>query len=831
MQKSILQGVLAIASLLGLYTLFFWLSGNQAEIATCSQDVTAGDSEVISKLLSSSLICLFIATSVGCTIWHINNSQDTKRSVWTYFEKHLTWLFAVVWMLGFCVYLTGMYIGDDSLAWWQKFLHLGCQMPMACFYSLGMFVFQSDVSAIHSEFYTNLMFMSLFSLVHFLAAVVSLVFVLKYFGFAVAAKIRLFIAANIGVEVDELYVFWGMNNASYHLAKDINKQYRELHKKGSYRILVVKTTEDEEEKMEANAISRLFSFVSYAKEELKQHKDLDCLTENVFHRLAKVDIEKDAEYQDILLEKMDATSLVSLINKTKTKVHIFFLGSDEENNIICTGNLCRDTSIHESLANKEVAIYCHARYDSINRVVEDRYSSEKLSVKVVDSSHDSINILRSNESYHPINFVDMDTQDNYGTVTSEFTSLVIGFGETGRDALRYLYEYGAFVGNGSAKEDDAPEMKAEERRALSVMRSAYRCYVVDREADRLMGQFVANAPAMTGIETWSNDILSSEFYRNLNSICQKLNYVVIALGDDEQNVTTAVRLFNYIRTRRKDLSHFKIFVRCHSDEHRKHLQNIADHYNQKHCGDCYNEFIVIFGTDTELYTYGQIIDNDFVREGKDYNEMYCKASQKWDNEWNKRRTKLLKRRTLDDLGQLRRKESQDIANAYHSKTKIAAMKRVVYDDQGCVRQGFETLNKYIIGTLPELRFIERQTINKDGKGSPCHGIIKAVESLSEKEELLVRNLARLEHIRWNAAHEILGYQSYEAGDKECLLVEDTGDSRHGCNETFKLHNCLIDWQELDQETNNEQNVWHPDYKRFDFIVLTTALLINKEKNE
>lgn len=777
-------------------------------------------------ILQSVLIALLVTVVAIGVIYWLSSRKQGDYHLWAFLEKHLTWLFIASWILGFAVYMTGMYIGATDLDFCHQIFRLSCQVPMACFYAFCMFVFQSDVSAIHPEFFNNLAFMSLFSFVHFFAAVVSLLFVLKYFGFSIVAKVRLFFTTRIGKEVDELFVFWGMNNASYRLAKDIKMHYCDEKINRTYRLLVVKTTE--EENIKANAISRMLSFVSFRKEELIQYKDLDCLLENVFHSLAKVDMENDSEYQDILGEMMGLRYLVKLIAKTKKKVHIFFLGDDEENNIICTGNLCHDKFIRSSTESKEIAVYCHARYDSINRVVEDRYSGENLSVTVVDSSHDSINILRSNVDYHPINFVDVDTRDNFGTVKSTFISMVIGFGETGRDALRYLYEYGAFVDCHSSKEDDSPEMSDSQRAAHSVTRSAFRCYVVDRDIDKLMGQFVANAPAMKNIVTWNTEIFSPTFYENLNSICNNLNYVVIALGDDELNVTTAVRLFNYVHKHRKDLTRFSIFVRCHSDQHRKHLQDIADHYNQKQCTGCYNEYIVIFGADAELYTYNQIIDNDFVFEGKRYNEMYCRASNEWGNEWDKRRTKLLKKRTLDALSQLRRKESQDIANAYHAQTKITVLKQVVYDN-GQARPGFETLDKYLSGAISDLKFTQRQTHNADGKCSLCTGIIKSEDDMTDKEELLLRNLARFEHIRWNAAHEVLGYQSFNDGDKECLLVEDAGDNRHGCNETYKLHNCLIDWQDLDKETNHEQNEWHPDYKRFDFIVLSTSLLLNTNK--
>lgn len=93
---------------------------------------------------------------------------------------------------------------------------------------------------------------------------------------------------------------------------------------------------------------------------------------------------------------------------------------------------------------------------------------------------------------------------------------------------------------------------------------------------------------------------------------------------------------------------------------------------------------------------------------------------------------------------------------------------------------------------------------------------------SPEEVLLFRNLARLEHMRWNASHEMMGYQGYAQGDPTCRLVANKGDQRHACNERYKLHNCLVDWQDLDAEMNNECNRWHSDYKRFDYVVVATA---------
>jgi hypothetical protein len=67
------------------------------------------------------------------------------------------------------------------------------------------------------------------------------------------------------------------------------------------------------------------------------------------------------------------------------------------------------------------------------------------------------------------------------------------------------------------------------------------------------------------------------------------------------------------------------------------------------------------------------------------------------------------------------------------------------------------------------------------------------------------NLAMCEHLRWNAAHEMLGY-------------EDNVSGEHNCNELTKKHNCLKDWQYLDDESD----ACKCDYKAYDFGVVDTS---------
>lgn len=772
-------------------------------------DETATYSDINALAFWSFIIGLFIALCLGLLAFSLYRIDKQKWDrFWKWQEQHLPWYFAFVWFAGFCVYLVGTSIIEDHANLWQTIWCLTCQFPMAMVHAFEMFVLESDVSAIHDKFHESLWFMSFFSIVHFSAAAVSTLFIIKYFGYNIFSKLKLTYTLLFKRSTDELYVFWGLNEASYHLAKSIQKTYTDGKKTGSYRILIINTADEEGDNENKRAsVGRLFNFLSYKHEELDRYKELDCLTINIFHKLSNINIEDNDAKLDIIKNRLNCDSLAKLILHTNTRTHIFLLGNNEEENIIGTSNLCRDLTIEEfTKLEKNIDIYCHARYDSINRVVEDKYSSEFIDVKVVDSSHCSINILRSKAEYHPINLVDIDTTDNLGTVKSSFSSLVIGFGETGRDAVRYLYEYSAFVHNYSSKTDM--------EKHGGVWRSPFNCYVIDKDADKIGGFFFSNAPAIKGVDLWNIDINTPAFFEKIKSIAHKVNYIVLALGNDELNITTAVRLYNYIRKHRADMSRLKIFVRCHNHEQKKHLQNIADHYNEKTKKRNCEERIIIFGTTDQLYTYEQIIENDFQYEGIQYNNLYCEASGKKGEKdiWESRRKKLIANKDLNELSELRRKEAQDIANAYHAQTKLFILQKVAKE-------------RGLVYTLNSLEGIEdAPTFTRDGQQIVTH------RDVSADEQLLFHNLARLEHLRWNAAHEILGYQNYSDGDPDKKLVPDEGENRHSCNETFKLHNCLIDWQNLDAESANIKS-YKADYKLYDYTVITATFMMKNKNNK
>lgn len=811
-------------------------------VSTPEAETTDVTDSVQGLMLESAAIALVLITVAFLLARGLYGMEKGAWSVfWKRIERNLSWLFGIIWILGFCTYCVGMFIVEEPIdvCSWDSLVRLLRVAPMGIIHAFEMFLLESDISAIHGEFHENLYFITWFSMVHFLAALVSLMFVIKHFGYNIIARMQLLMASWSSHKTERLYMFWGMNEPSYYLAKDINKQATEHKTHHSYRVLFIKTDDNDEDTGNRTGLDRLFDFLALKNKELDKLKELDCLSTTAFKRLSKCEITEENRQNgcSILINMLGLRRVVKLINKTTSELHIFILSEDEDRNIEATANICYDSDIR-TFARKErkVVIYCHARYDSINRVVEDAQSNGNIEVRIVDSSHNSINELRSNKEYHPINFVTIDTADNIGTVKDAFTSMVVGFGETGQDAARFLYEFGAFVSNVSSKEEDIPEA---DNSGVKVERSQFKCHVVDNRMDTIKGRFLASVPALVGgskelekhspLEFHTFDVQSEDFYELLKETCETLNYVVVSLKDDEQTITTAVRIFNYIRKNRADLSKFRIFVRCHNLMYEQHMISIANHYNQiwAEKTDKNDECIVVYGSIEKLYTYNQIIENEFETEGKEYNHVYCEASGNNGKKdvWESRHSILINKNTLDGYSELRRKESQDIANAYHALTKLIIMKKV------CQECSDETvhLQSVLNGEISQIPTFRRLS----DRGEKVNGTIFADGDYTETEQLLFRNIARLEHLRWNASHEMLGY--YHFNDKENIdkLVMDS-DKRHGCNERYRVHNCMLNWEQLDEESNlaywsNDNmpdNREYPDYKLYDFIVITTCLRLH-----
>lgn len=764
------------------------------EIATSSQLLNLG--------LASVLIGIVIVLLSYILIRYFYN----KRAFVT---NKLSKIFVIVWFLGFCIYDVGMYTGDTWSLIGNSF--------MAIIHAFGMFVFESDVSAIVSRFHNNSVYMTCFSLVHLAAACISLVFVISHFVYLIKSKLKMYFSANQTAE--NTYIFWGINSISHQLAKNIQKTKKINGDSSKYRIVFVRT---DDEYRSTNLIEKIeqYFFSQPKSDEIPALYDInDCLTTSTFVKLEQLTRDDVGSYlnpnsylnQDILGRVLNLTLLKRIITQKKSgSLHIFFFSEDEKDNIHSVEILKMDQSINE-LANNgtPVKFYCHARSNSVHREIEDERYNTNIEVKIIDSSRISVDEIKMREALQPVNFVDIEEN---ATVSSPFNSMVVGFGEVGLYIVRFLYEFGTFV---SHKSD-----------SNNVMRSDFQCDVIDNNMETLVGPFTASAPAIrtnqpveeddtANIEPLINfhqvDCRSIEFYKLLKQRVGNLNYIVICTNDDELNASLAVSVLQYAIRYRKDLKHFRILVRIQNDDDR-HFHGIISHHNRllaaEMCGETHHKMhqtrisnselidspITIFGLEANTYTYNNIIRDKLVCSALNFKTRYDSAIYKMYNgtdsqpyqplSWDEEYRDLMHLSgdymgyspTYTGINRLRRIQSQNIALYLHILTKQILAKTALGESK------YDALSKHMLIR----KGMEIEYYNADGT--------KVDWSIQRVLDVL----AQTEHLRWCAAHYILGYIN-------------TGDFYHKSEAKLEL-GWLKPWRDLSTEI-----------KSYDYTVVDVSL--------
>ena len=545
------------------------------------------------------------------------------------------------------------------------------------------------------------------------AALWTIIFVAWIFASASWMNIKRFFLSFIPRK--NLYVFWGINARSVRLAK-------ELEGKGEYTLFVVEPAEEEDEP------EGMDSIIQRGRRRVQLHQAIEGANASVFMAEKKL---MEVSETTHAWKEMEIKMVQRYVRKSQN-VHFLLLGDNEMENIYTAMRLS-NRELWGDIDSK-ITVHCHARLNNASRTIE--HQQNHFPVNIVDSSHIAIEMLKKEEVngipvYHPVQYVDLSTK-NPGTVSSTFRSLIIGFSESGQDALRFLYEFGAFMSDKNGEEED--------------VRSPFRCDVVDRHfgpsAQRWMnhakGMFDSlNADKSKCITVHEKDYRSEAFYTDIlePALKDNLNYVVISLGEDQAGIALAVDILRYASVHgRVDLfkpfddkpssARFTIFVRAYDAKMYNYLSQVADQYKP---------FIVIFGAEKDMYTRRMLIDEELKHKAMNYYFNYEKTVAEhmhWDFDanstpdilWEKRRKKLSD--TLEGRLNLRRQESQDYANALHELTK--------------------------------------KTLLHNG-ATPLR-------------------LAQTEHLRWFAAHEIMGYRFGET--KDYLRY---------------LHNNMIPWKDLTEE--------------------------------
>lgn len=715
-------------------------------------------------------------------------------------------------LVGLAIFVAGCWI------YFIGFNYGGCEHNIwaltlrSCMSSLEMFISKSDLLGVNPACRANHLYMTLFSTIHALAIAFSGYVAISYLGVRFSSKLNMFINYKLlKKEIKELNVFIGYNELSYTLAGD-------WHKKSTAKELFTLFVNNNKQKSIDSgrfSFSRILeTFSSDLKREIVS-KMREIHASMIFDLIDLSDSNNAKKFSDIGIEKVD------MLYERAKKVNIFVLSENINENVNIAVAICKilegkDKTHYskcvvrrvickifkgkekEKMEKKEVKVYCQARREAMNNIYESVFPADGDTnlLQIVDNAYLSINNIKnkvgSDEKkeisfcqdvktpkykYHPINYVDIDHEKH--VAKTPFSCMVIGFGDTGKEAFKFLFEMGQL-----------PTYETPHG-----WTSGFRGYIVDKEIETVRTLFYLECPALKtcagnlgdlgSIEFMEENPFHTGFWNKMEQLIEELNFIVIALGNDDQNMRLAVMLA-HLADKKGRTEHFDILVRSYEKKNELKLKEVAGLYPHIH----------VFGKTSKLYRKAMFEDM-MQKEAKKFDDAYYAMYQLMQPKDKQEKSKDQKGKKkeptkLEILYNKIRSNSQNLANAYHRYTKLMLLSEINKGGNYVLSEG--------------LKFALSECKEKQHKDFYDQG-------WEEKSEYnaAVDKVAQCEHLRWWAAHVCLGYVPMEASEYFA-----TGQSH---NETTMQHACMIPWQELSKLNNNEGE---DKFKAYDRLIVAVT---------
>ena len=668
-----------------------------------------------------------LALLLGVIVWFMASKRASR--VFDAISNNLLIVSVVIWFLGVLLYMIGFY---------NPALHWVAVVPRVIMASFKMFVAVNELARVSKELQLDVMYMSVFSVVHFAAAFVTFMFVFKMVGYKIKSSLNIVVYNWFYAKEKKLHLFWGVNEASCLLAEDIRKN----NEKDTIVFIDVDKEAVDNTQKKAN-LSYITNTITITNSEIARLDAINALVDHCYNGPAALG--GDIDVFGVLRLK----TIGSIVEKSN-RVHFYFLSDDEAQNIAGALNLQQDKTL--SLKGEDdITIYVHARRDANNEVF-DHYSqyddTQRMKIKLVDSAFLSIASLKEEDRVLPVNCVDVDKAT--GLVKSPFTALIVGFGGTGQEAFKFLYEYAALVG-------------------MDKKKSPFKCYAMDEKMNKIAGLVREKMPAIgeNELEMIQTAADSDLFWEKVKSIICDLNYVVIALNNDALGLSLAVNLFKYALKYRLDgTSKLKIMVRCYDSSSEKRMTEVVDNLNNS-IGDDKIE-MVLYGQEKELYRCSTILSDETLKEAKEFNRIYEDSTLSAEEQWKKNFgngeiVKIMNKKNISRyhaIYDINRRVAQNMSNSLHNKTKLILMG---LNGGDCVDR---LKHYYDVVASREKSSIRYKMAN-------------------EADAELLWNMALVEHERWIASHKLMGYTYGE---------KDNYEQKH--------HHCICPLDELDEMTQS-----------------------------
>ncbi len=754
--------------------------------------------------LTISLYALFKMLSMVKDNRFTTASKPLRKS---HRRNTLLWAAFAGWMMAFLCFFIGMYTSGT-----QKSLLTNLLRPALS--ATKMFVLADSPGDLSYILRQSGAYMGFYSFTKLYVIIITSISLLSLVWYRISSNFRLRWEDATGKKV---YIFWGYNTNTLQMAKEVRRHHQD-HDDAAYLMLFIDHKENASDAfLQSPSVAKFFNLFTHNRESFEAVEELGAhiliIETDISGQECNNLIKAQATNGSDLWKDLELTQAEEFI-RNASETHMFFLEENENRNIQGTLNMAGMLKLMKNI--QKVTLYSQARKEGMGNTlltIEGEFPDKRVEIRILDTSSLAVKTLIhfENSKYHPINYV-RGLDSTNAAVGAPFNCCVIGFGETGQDMTSFLYEFGAFLDSRCAGLDSE-----------HTFRSPFHCDIYDKDATMLKEYFKVKAPEAIracnvridgnghAVPDPTDPMLrfhnglpfdgqtSPEEMPDLSS----MNYIVLCLGRDESNMSTLSMLMDMlVKARDGRMDHLIVLVRNYEKANEEAMRRLQAHYNSLY-GDDARNVVRIFGEKGTLFTYDIVVGDIITTYAKRFYDHFRRIN-KSDITWDQRHAhRTARTRLVNDRG-IMRKENQDIENYIHIATKLQLM--------GIGPDGLYNIsNQELIRECAEaIKIVSEE-----------NGI--STVSLG-KHQQLITNLARTEHLRWNASHEMLGYSPAYEGT--------------GCNELTRTHNCLVSWEllpEVSRRYNEMELACNPnshyllDYRTFDYIVVLTTMEIAMDK--
>ncbi len=329
------------------------------------------------------------------------------------------------------------------------------------------------------------------------------------------------------------------------------------------------------------------------------------------------------------------------------RTSLYILNQDEQENFELLKALARDRDV------KAKGFFYTHEPDSFYTL----FAHMGKRLRVLDSHYLSFMQLKLRRpEVLPVNYVDIATDKNgepLGYAEKGLQSMIVGFGESGQEAMRFLLEYGSFIGK---------DLNA----ALSTIT------VYDENLEKNRGHFLHLAPALKDDARlrWHTEPAGTEaFWEQYDKLLdQGLRYMVVAMDKGTRNVSLAIHLLQRAAQKGMDLRKMIILVRIWRSD--PHIEELINYYNESYAPKDVR-VIRIYGRMETIWKPDVISGRSLKQTAIRFSEAFQRASVNGES-WDQRRERLTRPggNQLAKQQELMRRQAMEIGRALYAPTLL-----------------------------------------------------------------------------------------------------------------------------------------------------------------